>query len=582
MLTTTSAPGSSLARRLLSSHAFNEREWWALAIVLIAFALRLFALSTQATIEWEGTEYAGIARNLLEGKGYYGLMIPGKELMFPPLFPFLIAATSLMTGDLELAARLVSMVMGSLLVVPVFLIAKHVSERRVAYLAAILVALHPLLVRFSVTTYSETTYITLLLTAMSWTLQAFRSGTRRSYAAAGVFYGLAYLTRPEAVACALLAFVIAIVYEFVAHPRRLGLGRLSPVLMPVALLVFAAPYVIWLHSETGTWRLEGKSALNYSASRAIVAGVPTYQALFGVDDNLTETGVFNQSNASAARSTRLVPSEVWRFLLAKRSEVLEYLRETVINAAMIGSPPLFMLVVLGLFRKPWDRDIAVAQSFLVLSLLLAGSALFFMFYLAPRFVIQFIPIMIVWAAGGVWSLAEWFEASVRLIGGKMLRSSLRLSAVFIVAAVVPLVALTAGGDYWDINLFGADSRPIRVAAEWLNRYESGSKTMVDTSSALAFYTDATFVPYPYASSQVALRYLDKRHVRFVVLKDEVLWSRPYLNDWMTNGIPSARATLIYNVQTPHMGRIKIYEWHPLDSSALQTQSQALSSGHGPS
>src|SRR4029450_9110035 len=112
---------------------------------------------------------------------------------------------SLMAGPLALPARLVSMVMGSLLVVPVFLIAKQVSERRVDYLAAILVALHPLLVRSSGTTYSETTYITLLLTAMSWTLQAFRSGTRRSYATAGVFYGLAYLTRPGAAPWQLLA-----------------------------------------------------------------------------------------------------------------------------------------------------------------------------------------------------------------------------------------------------------------------------------------------------------------------------------------------------------------------------------------
>jgi 4-amino-4-deoxy-L-arabinose transferase-like glycosyltransferase len=562
-----------------SPHRFKEREWWALVIVVVAFALRLLTLSTQATIEWEGTEYAGIARNLLDGKGYDGLMTPGKELMFPPMYPWLIAATSLVTRDFELAARLVSMVMGALLVIPVFVIARQVAERRVAYLAAILVAIHPLLVKFSVTTYSETTYVTLLLTATCWTLKAFRSGRGPSYAAAGLFFGLAYLTRPEAAACAFLAFGIGVLYQFVARPPRKGVARLSPLLMPLALLVVAAPYVIWLHSQTGHWRLEGKSALNYAASRAIVEGVPTYQALFGIDDNLAETGVFIQSNRAAAQSTRLVPGEVVRFLLAKRSEVLKFLRETITNAGMIGSPPLFMLVVLGLFRKPWDRELVVDQSFLMLSLLLAGSALLFMFYFAPRFVIPFIPIMLIWASGGVWSVSEWFEASVRLIAGNVPRTWIRMAAVIGLAAVIPVVSLKAAGDYWDIQLFGANSRPIRVAADWLNRYASGSKTIVDTSSAIAFYTDATFVPYPYASSQVALRFLDKRNIRFVVLKEEVLWSRPYLNDWMTNGIPSARATLIYDVQTPNMGRIKIYEWHPLDTTGAQTQSQAVSNRH---
>jgi hypothetical protein len=367
------------------------------------------------------------------------------------------------------------------------------------------------------------------------------------------------------VGCATLALLVGLLYQLVARPAPHGAGRLSPLLMPIACLVLAAPYVIWLHAQTGMWRLEGKALLNYTAAKEIQEGVPTYQALFGIDDNLTETGLFIQSNLSALQSSRLAPAEFWRYLRGRKSEVVPFLRQAVTSEALFGSPPLFVFVTLGLFRKPWDRELAADQFFLALSLLLAGSALFFIFYLAPRFMVEFVPILIVWGAGGVWSIAEWFESTLGLLGDGVPRSWVGLAAVPVLATVIPLVALRAVGYYWDLNAFGSNSRPIRVAADWLNEYASGSKSIIDTSATVAFYTAARFAPYPYTSSEGALRFLDKRRIRFVVLKDENLWSRPYLNDWMTNGIPSARATLIYDVGTPHMGRIKIYEWHGLDS-----------------
>ena len=34
-------------------------------------------------------------------------------------------------------------------------------------------------------------------------------------------------------------------------------------LMPAVFVLIAAPYIIFLHSETGQWQLEGKSPLNF-------------------------------------------------------------------------------------------------------------------------------------------------------------------------------------------------------------------------------------------------------------------------------------------------------------------------------
>jgi hypothetical protein len=82
------------------------RDLWFIAILAVGFTLRLVAVvSFTGPIDPEGAEYARIAENLVAGHGYVGIATPGTQLIFPPLFPFMIAAVSLVTGQAELADR---------------------------------------------------------------------------------------------------------------------------------------------------------------------------------------------------------------------------------------------------------------------------------------------------------------------------------------------------------------------------------------------------------------------------------------------------------------------------------------------
>ena len=109
----------------------------------MSFAIRCVWLSRYVqVIENEGADYARLARNLLSGNGYVG-MLGGPETIFPPLYPVLIGALSVVTGDTEVAGRLISMAMGTLLPVPMFLLTEMVFDRRAALSAAFLVAIVP-------------------------------------------------------------------------------------------------------------------------------------------------------------------------------------------------------------------------------------------------------------------------------------------------------------------------------------------------------------------------------------------------------------------------------------------------------
>lgn len=172
-------------------------RWPLLALLLLALALRVFwALTQTSIIEIEGAEYARIAENLLRGTGYVGTM-PGPQLLFPPLYPLLIAATTLGTGNSELAGRVVSIMAGVGLVLAVYALAAWVYGSRVGLVAAMFTAAHPMLIALSGSVFSEAPYITLLTAGFYWSL---RTAAGRGWvypALAGLCFGLAYLTRQE-------------------------------------------------------------------------------------------------------------------------------------------------------------------------------------------------------------------------------------------------------------------------------------------------------------------------------------------------------------------------------------------------
>jgi asparagine N-glycosylation enzyme membrane subunit Stt3 len=83
-----------------------------------------------------------VAENLAAGQGYIGLS-GNLQLLYPPLFPGLIALGTALFEHAELVARIIDIVFGAALVVPTFLITRLIGGSRVAAVGALLVAFHP-------------------------------------------------------------------------------------------------------------------------------------------------------------------------------------------------------------------------------------------------------------------------------------------------------------------------------------------------------------------------------------------------------------------------------------------------------
>ena len=99
------------------------RTWHILILLLfIAFALRLVLLLQPEVIHNDGTDYISHAKEVLAGNWMGGRS--------GPVYPALIAlAYTTLIRNYELAGILVSVIFGTLLVLPVFYLGKEIFER---------------------------------------------------------------------------------------------------------------------------------------------------------------------------------------------------------------------------------------------------------------------------------------------------------------------------------------------------------------------------------------------------------------------------------------------------------------------
>src|SRR5262249_40412323 len=137
------------------------------------------------------------AENLVSGKGYSAVFGTDKFLNFPPLYPILIASFLPLAGETERAARFVSVIAGTLVTVPAYLLALTLYGPVIARLTAILIAFHPLLIGYSAAVYSEPTYLLFLMLGTYCVVRAQELRGYVSSALAGIAFGLAYLVRAE-------------------------------------------------------------------------------------------------------------------------------------------------------------------------------------------------------------------------------------------------------------------------------------------------------------------------------------------------------------------------------------------------
>ena len=119
----------------------------AILVIAIGFFIRLFCFHYTYIINPDGPLYIHQARAI-----YYGLgAAPWNTVLgYFSNYPILIAGTYTVVGDWIIAAKLVSLIFGTAILIPLYLLSRRLFEERIALLVTLVFALIPFLVDRSV------------------------------------------------------------------------------------------------------------------------------------------------------------------------------------------------------------------------------------------------------------------------------------------------------------------------------------------------------------------------------------------------------------------------------------------------
>lgn len=321
-------------------------------VVAATLLVRLALLDRVLIVSRDAIGFVEMAQAF--GVGEIGKMLAHAQ---HPFYPFLVGVTHFGIGDWIDAGRTVSILMGVLAVVPLYLLTREAFSSWVATVAGVLFAFLPSAASQCADILTEPTYVAMCL----WGLYcAYLSASRASVAAGallGLFAGLAYLTRPEGGGIFIVGAGAIFLSALVQRRKDLRRRVISLVLCTVVLLVTVLPYLFVIRAQTGRWHLTKKKKLSefFNSQRL------KEETLRETEHNIIDT----DANPSAAVVLKLT----LRRLAATSYEIIR-------ECGSACHPLLLALAIVGVIRarrrRPWEALLgATALFYLALVFLVA-------------------------------------------------------------------------------------------------------------------------------------------------------------------------------------------------------------------
>lgn len=232
---------------------------------LMSLIFSIFFINKHPIIGWDSVCYIDVAKNVAGGRGFVlnlatfdskTLISPLSEWM--PLYPFFIAIFIKAGIDFTFAARLLPLIFLYLIPFSAYFLARYLFGNKVALFSAIFVSFSLPLIIASSYAMTETIFIFFVILFILFLSKIIEADVRYyNLFIAGVFGGLAYLTRANGILLVPLAFFC--IFFICSNTKYNNLKKFS-----VLILGFVVSSGIWL-------------ARNYT-----VFGSPFYYGQFGL------------------------------------------------------------------------------------------------------------------------------------------------------------------------------------------------------------------------------------------------------------------------------------------------------------
>jgi TRAP-type C4-dicarboxylate transport system permease small subunit len=495
-------------------------------ILVISVAVRIYFIATAGCIEVDGTEYARLALNLLSGNGYVGMdAIP--HLGLPPLYPILIAGITALIKNAELAGRIVSLILGTATLLPVFLLAKLLFNRRTALLSLFFTAVYPLTVLSSAAVLSEAAYTFFFIWGLYlFGLIIYRNELRWS-PLLGLCLALAYLIRPEAYIFLGLYFLI-IIFSILRNGHGKAKLVIYPLLMIIVFLLCALPYVLFIYKHTGHLALEGKSSVGYLYMVRAGQGQNYHEIMYGLNEDFSRSGLLLK------RGWTIKEENLSLFSLMKKypRELIRSWSRNIVNSrrwilSRVYNPLMWIIIITGLVLSIKDRK-ALTGLLLILWHCFIVFGLIILYLHQFRFYVPSVPLVLIVLSFSIWRISE----SLSLLIKDKHRNAAALGVMSLLSAVTILMALPIYGNSYTYK----ESKNLiaRRAGEHILAGEGSGLKMMSCHPVAAYYAGADFVPTPYASWDIVKAFAVHEKVNIFGVHSIKVWSRDLIKDTFKN------------------------------------------------
>lgn len=314
-------------------------------ILALALALRIgyVAVTPDYVMVHDALDYDRAAHWIAKGDGWPYSRAPGRETAFrPPAYPLLLAGVYKVAGveraeasERVRAARILGIVISTLIVALTGVVAAQLWGRRVALAAMVIAAVYIPLIVVGAAVMSEPLFAALLLGALAAAIQHRRSAHRwRWVLLAGVLGGLTILTRANALVL-LLPLGLAV---WTVRPRFSPRALAAPAVLVVLALLTVSPWTIrnaivfdrFIPVSTqlgsalaGTYNDQARLDKENPASWRSVSHIPEYRSLYARIRDTPEPEVEDQLTAMSKAYIREHPTYVGKVALWTTLRTLE-------------------------------------------------------------------------------------------------------------------------------------------------------------------------------------------------------------------------------------------------------------------
>lgn len=486
------------------NHTTISRRELVFVILLLGatLLLRILNLDSYPVMSADGTGYALTGKNFI-----HSLDLRAIGTVMPPMYPFFIGLFSLLFDNLETATRLVSVCFSAMTVIPLYLLARCYFGAAVAAGAALLYTFLPFMHSMSGVDLSEPTYTFFALSGVYLAVRGMTERRRLLLLASGVFIGLAYLARPEALVLFGGLWLLFLTLILLNREERTRSRIVMLLCLTAGWLMVAVPYMVALHNITGKWQISGKVGIGIQLVKDRYGVKGAYESQFRLNkDGKGYAGGGFESPLSLLRERPDI------FLANVRDNLVEF------PGKVAGNVPYYLLLfaVVGMFCTP-------------LTALFAGRLLLFVTFLPlmsyviltfdPRYFYPYVPVLLLFVSVGVNAACGQMS---RIIPARL---PLALCLIALLSAYYLYQDIPRQRPPYDFNQDGGRFDDKQVGLR-LKSILPPQAVLLTRSSRIGFYANRPVVIPPEAELRSSLDFARKNGVTHIVANMQLLGMRP--------------------------------------------------------